>query len=161
MPVAVADFPPAAHSEPMKKDREPEPPRLVLIAAEFNRPLIEAMIAAARAEAAEHGAEIVREVRVPGCYEVPLVLQQALGKRKIDAAVVLGYIERGETQHGEVMGHVVHRSIVELQLQTGKPVGTGIIGPGATAAQATARQDAYARAAVRAVLASLAVLRAS
>ena len=31
--------------------------------------------------------------------------------------ITLGYIERGETQHGEVMGHVVHRALVELQLR--------------------------------------------
>jgi len=144
--------------------KKPEPkraaPRLVVIAAEFNRPLIDGMLESARAEAAELGAEIVRELRVPGCYEMPLVLQQELGRRKTDAAIVLGYIERGETLHGEIMGHAVARALIDLQLETGKPVGIGIIGPGATAEQAKVRADGHARAAIRAALASLALLDA-
>jgi 6,7-dimethyl-8-ribityllumazine synthase len=73
--------------------------------------------------------------------------------------VVLGFIERGQTQHGEVMGHVVHRALVDLELKHRKPVGIGIIGPGATSEQAEKRKVDYARAAVRAALRSWNVLR--
>jgi 6,7-dimethyl-8-ribityllumazine synthase len=132
--------------------------RLAFVAAEFNRPLVDHMALAARDEAAKLGGEVIAEVRVPGSYEIPLVLSHLLARGKVDAAVVLGYIERGETLHGEVMGQVVHRSIVDLELATRKPVGIGIIGPGATPAQAETRKDDYARAAVRAAAASLAAL---
>lgn len=101
---------------------------------------------------------VVRTVRVPGAYETPLVAQTLLGRRDVDALVVLGFIERGETLHGEVMGHVVHRALVEASLATKKPVGLGLIGPGATKKQAEARKKASARAAVRAVVRSLEAL---
>jgi 6,7-dimethyl-8-ribityllumazine synthase len=52
----------------------------------------------------------------------------------------------------------VHRALLEASLETGKPVGLGIIGPGATKKQAEARKKACARAAVRAVVQSLEVL---
>ena len=81
-----------------------------------------------------------------------------LGRRDVDAVVVLGFIERGETLHGEVMGHVVHRALVESGLRAKKPVGLGIIGPGATLPQAKVRKEPSARAAVRAVVRSLAAL---
>jgi 6,7-dimethyl-8-ribityllumazine synthase len=129
--------------------------KLAIVAAQFNKDLVDAMVAAARDEAGKQHAEVTRELRVPGCYEVPLVVSRVIVRRKVDAVIVLGYIERGETQHGEVMGHVVHRALVELELAHGKPIGIGIIGPGATAAQAETRKDGYARAAVRAALASL------
>ena len=61
--------------------------------------------------------------------------------------------------HGEVMGHVVSEALVRLQLEHRKPIGLGIIGPGATAEQAEMRKLGAARAAVRAALTSLAVLR--
>jgi 6,7-dimethyl-8-ribityllumazine synthase len=129
--------------------------KLAIVAAQFNKDLVDAMVAAARDEAEQLRAEVTRELRVPGCYEVPLVVSRVIARRKVDAVIVLGYIERGETQHGEVMGHVVHRALVELELAHGKPIGIGIIGPGATAEQAEVRKDGYARAAVRAALASL------
>jgi 6,7-dimethyl-8-ribityllumazine synthase len=57
------------------------------------------------------------------------------------------------------MGHVVHAALVQLQLRYRKPAGIGIIGPGATLEQAATRKEPYARAAVRAMLASLKCLR--
>lgn len=129
------------------------PPSLALVAAEFNRPLIDAMIASALDEATRGGALVpLAAARVPGCYETPLVVSRLLARQDIDGVVVLGYIERGETQHGEVMGHVVHAALVRLAIERGKPVGIGIIGPGATQAQADERKEPYARAAVRAAL---------
>lgn len=127
--------------------------RLAVLAAEFNRPLIEAMLQAARAEAADLGVEVAHVARVPGCYELPLVAKHLIARADVDALIVLGYIERGETQHGEVMGHVVHGALMKLSLETDKPVGLGIIGPGATPEQADARKEGYARAAVKAAVA--------
>jgi 6,7-dimethyl-8-ribityllumazine synthase len=135
---------------PAKKKR---PVRMAIVAAEFNRPLVDVMVASALDEAKKHGASVSREpLRVPGCYETPLVVSQILARKDVDAVVVLGYIERGETQHGEVMGHVVQGALVQLAIDHGKPVGIGIIGPGATASQAEDRKEPYARAAVRAAL---------
>ena len=48
------------------------------------------------------------------------------------------------------MGHVVHAALVELSLAHRTPIGIGIIGPGATEAQALIRKESYAAAAVRA-----------
>jgi 6,7-dimethyl-8-ribityllumazine synthase len=98
------------------------------------------------------GAKVTESVRVPGSYETPLAAESLLRRSRVDALVVLGYIERGETQHGEVMGHVVHRALVEASLRHDKPVGFGFIGPGATRRHAEARKDEYARAAVRAAV---------
>ena len=137
-----------------------EPVTAVLVAAEFNQPLVDVMIASAQDEMKQLGIELSHVLRVPGCYELPLSCGVALALPSVQLVVALGYIERGETQHGEVMGHVVHRALVDLSLNHGKPIGLGIIGPGATAAQAELRKESYARAAVRAALASLRALEA-
>ena len=128
------------------------PKLIVIIAAEFNKELAEGMIEAARQEAEDAGATVIRIIRVAGCYEVPLIADLQAAQKEIDALVVLGYIERGETLHGEVMGQVVHSALVSLQLKYGKPIGLGIVGPGATQQQAEVRKADYARAAVRAAL---------
>jgi 6,7-dimethyl-8-ribityllumazine synthase len=132
--------------------------RIAIVAAAFNKAIVEPMIEAAHDEASKLDMTVEREIRVPGSLEIPLVTAALLAKSKIDAVVVLGYIEQGETQHGEVLGHVVYRSLIELQIAHAKPIGIGIIGPGATLAQAEFRKDGYARAAVQAALASVANL---
>jgi 6,7-dimethyl-8-ribityllumazine synthase len=127
---------------------------LALIAADFNAHIVQTMIDTVTREAAARGVGLAPVTRVPGCYEIPLLADLALGG-PCDGLVVVGYIERGETQHGEVMGHVVHGALVNLSISHGKPVGIGIIGPGATLPQAEARAADYAAAALKACLASL------
>jgi 6,7-dimethyl-8-ribityllumazine synthase len=122
-----------------------------IIAAEFNKKLMDGMIKVARDEMQALGLPFRRLLRVPGCYELPLVADVEISRPEVLGVIALGYIERGETLHGEVMGHVVHRALVELQLKARKPIGLGIIGPGATEAQAAVRQVNSATAAVRAV----------
>ena len=127
-------------------------PRCAILAAEFARAIVDVMVAEATLEAEAAGAEVVSVVRVPGAYETPLLANRLLADPCVDLLVVLGFIERGQTQHGEVMGHVVHSKLIDIQLTHGKPLGIGIIGPGATTEQAEVRKVDYARAAVRAAL---------
>lgn len=134
--------------------------RLVIVVGDFHADIADAMVRAAREQAKEMDIAITQEIHVAGSYEVPLVLDHVLARGDVTCAVILGFIEKGETLHGEVMGNVVHKAIVDLQLKHKKPVGIGIIGPGATIDQATARQEAYAKAAVGAAVQSVQALDA-
>ena len=125
--------------------------RVMIIAAMFNEPLVKVMIQAAIAEAIHLGCAIVDVVSVTGCFELPIVVEFAMEDERVDELVVLGYIERGDTLHGDVMGQTVHSKLVDLQVRHRKPLGNGIIGPGATLEQAELRKEAYAEAAVRAM----------
>ena len=124
------------------------PLNLAVLVAEFHQTLADGMLAAALDEAELGGARVTATHRVPGAYETPLIAERLLAT-DIDALVVLGFIERGETLHGEVMGHVVHAALLDASLRHGKPVGLGLIGPGATRPQAEVRKEPNARAAVR------------
>ncbi|MDP7740147.1 MAG: 6,7-dimethyl-8-ribityllumazine synthase [Lentisphaeria bacterium] len=132
--------------------------RIGIVAAKWHTELIDTMIKTATAEATAAGAEIAECVRVPGSYEMPLAADVLLEKNEIDAVVVLSCIFRGETLHGEVMGHVVHHALVNLQLVHRKPIGMGIIGRGASKEQMMARKDEYAGDAVKVALDMHAVL---
>ena len=127
------------------------PKHIAIVAADFNKEIVDPMIAAAEAAAAERGFT-TKVIRIPGCYEMPIVCHALLEKGGLGGIAVLGYIERGHTLHGEVMGHVVQDALVRLQLEFRIPVGVGIVGPGATIEQARERNVGYGRAAVEAAL---------
>src|SRR5262245_61270051 len=133
--------------------------RVAVVAADFNQAIVGPMIETAEAELRHAKATVTGIYRVSGCYEAPLIANALLASAGIDALIVLGYIEQGETLHGEVMGHVVHAALVDLQLKYNKPIGLGIIGPGATLDQAEVRKVRSARSAVRAALENLACLQ--
>jgi 6,7-dimethyl-8-ribityllumazine synthase len=97
------------------------------------------------------GLEIAYVYRVPGTYEIPYAVNQLLAKDGVDGVVVLGAVIKGETKHDEVIAHQAARKILDLMIQYNKPVGLGIIGPGATRGQALERVEDYARRAVESV----------
>ncbi len=112
---------------------------------------IERMITIAKSQAEDLGYNIVEIVRVPGCMEIPLALDRILADEDIDGAFCLGIIEKGETDHGLVMGQGVVKTILELQLVHNKPIGMGIIGPGVLPEQVGPRIGPHATSAVDAL----------
>lgn len=127
------------------------PKHLAIVAADFNKEIVEPMIVEAEKTAVELG-YTTSVTRIPGCYEMPIVCHAVIQRGGLGAVVALGYIEKGYTLHGEVMGHIVQDALVQLQLEYRMPIGIGIIGPGATIEQARERNVSYGRAAVEAAV---------
>ena len=104
---------------------------IAIVAGSYHKESVERMVEKAREVASDNNL-IVEEVSwVPGSMEVPLQIKRLFLRESIEGAVVLGIIENGETKHGLVMGQAVIDSLLNLQLASMKPIGFGIIGPGA------------------------------
>ena len=123
---------------------------VAVVCGSFHREEVTRMLNYVNEEAGLLGLTIGEVVWVPGSMEVPLALSRLLPHHA--AAVCLGIIERGETQHGLAMGQAVIKTVIELQLQHDKPIGLGIIGPGAEHHHIEPRLEPHARAAIRAVV---------
>ena len=126
--------------------------KIAAVCGSFHKEEIQKMLEYATEEANSKNSEIFEIVWVPGSMEVPLALERLLERNDIDAAITLGIIERGETKHGLVMGQAVITAIIELQIKHNKPIGLGIIGPGAEAHHIEPRLEPHARAAVASVI---------
>ena len=126
---------------------------LGIVCGSFHREEVEKMLQFARDEAVSKNWDVTDVVWVPGSMEAPLALDRMLQQEEIHGAVVLGIIERGETDHGLVMGQSVTGAVIKLQIKHNKPIGLGIIGPGAEPEHVGPRLEPHARAAVGAVAA--------
>ncbi|MEM1676082.1 MAG: 6,7-dimethyl-8-ribityllumazine synthase [Desulfurococcaceae archaeon] len=125
--------------------------RIAIIVAEFNYDMTYLMLQKAINHAKFLGLEIAYVYKVPGTFEIPIALNQLLARDDVDGAVVLSAVIKGETKHDELIANQTTRKIIDLMIQYNKPIGLGIIGPGATRAQALARIEDYARRAVESV----------
>ena len=124
---------------------------IAIVAGSYHKDSVELMVEKAKEIATETNL-IVEEVSwVPGSMEVPLQIKRLFLRDSIDGAVVLGIIENGETKHGLVMGQAVTNALIDLQIASMKPIGFGIIGPGAKHEQIEKRLLPYAEKAVLAV----------
>ncbi|MDP6920343.1 MAG: 6,7-dimethyl-8-ribityllumazine synthase [Candidatus Thalassarchaeum sp.] len=126
---------------------------LGIVCGAFHRKHVERMLEYAHDEAEAKNWDVVEVTWVPGSMEAPLALERMLQKEDVHGAVVLGIIERGETEHGLVMGQSVTKAVIDLQISHNKPIGLGIIGPGADPEHIEPRLEPHARAAVGAVAA--------
>ena len=124
---------------------------IAIVCGSFHKEEIERMLSLARDQAAKENLTIIEVVWVPGAMEVPLALSRLIENPEVDGAACLGIIEKGSTQHGLAMGQAVLKSIIELQLSTNKPIGLGIIGPGAEPEHIEPRLEPHARAAISAI----------
>jgi 6,7-dimethyl-8-ribityllumazine synthase len=126
--------------------------RLALVVAEFNYDVTQFMLQKAIDHAKFLGAEVVYVVKVPGVYDIPTVLRDLVIKEEVDAVATLGAVIQGATKHDEVVAHQAARKILDISVESGKPVALGIIGPGANRMQALERVEEYARRAVEAAV---------
>jgi len=109
------------------------------VVAEFNYEVTSLMLERAKAEAEFLGVKITKEIKVPGCFEIPMATKKLLEDKDIDAVITLGAVITGETKHDEVVISQASRKIMDLGLEYGKPVGFGVTGPGMTELQAMDR----------------------
>ena len=124
---------------------------IAIVCGSYHKTEIERMLNLARDQAEKENLKIVEVIWVPGAMEVPLALSRVMNNPEIHGAACLGIIEKGSTQHGLAMGHAVLSSIIDLQLESGKPIGLGIIGPGAEPEHIEPRLEPHARAAISAI----------
>ncbi len=98
--------------------------RFAIVASEYNRRYVDAMLRAAKAELLQAGAGWVHVVRVPGAFEIPVVagcLAQAQAPAW-SAILCLGVILRGETTHAQHIGEAVTAALTQIQVSHGVPV---------------------------------------
>lgn len=113
--------------------------KIGLVAAEFNYEVTMLMIERAKAEAEFLGVKIIKEIKVPGVFEIPLAVKRMLQNDDVDAVITIGAVISGETKHDEVVVAQASRKVMDLGLEFNKPVGFGITGPGMTELQAMDR----------------------
>lgn len=133
--------------------------RLAILTTTINPDTIAEMVTAASAAATHHQADIVSVTATVGCLDMPVIAQMLFKNKKIDGLVVLGAVAQGETKHDDLVVQVMTTAIVNLSLQYNKPVGFGVIGPGAKPSQFKSRTVEYATRAVEAVVNNLNLLK--
>jgi len=134
-----------------KKSKEGNGVRVAIVVSEFNYDVTLLMLERAKEEVAFLGASLGPVVKTPGVFDMPLAAKVLLDRDDVDGLVALGAVIEGETQHDEVVMNQAARKLTDLSVESGKPLGLGISGPGETRLQAQDRIE-NAGNAVRAVV---------
>lgn len=99
---------------------------VVIVAASWHEVVMNGLISSAQAECDRAGATH-QLVRVPGCFELPVVAQDAADRGDVDAVICLGVIIRGGTPHFDFVAKATTDGLTRVALDTRTPVGFGIL----------------------------------
>ena len=68
---------------------------------------------------------IVKIIKVPGVFEIPVTISKNL--KKFDAFIALGCVIKGKTPHFDFISQASTDAIMSLSITSKKPIGNGII----------------------------------
>lgn len=122
------------------------------MASEFNEEVTSRMLLVAQEKAKLLKLNVKYTCKVPGTFDMPVLVDALLQKKDVDAVVTLGAIIKGQTKHDEVIAQAATNKLTELSIKYQKPVSLGISGPGMQERHAWARIRPVAERAVEAVV---------
>ncbi len=68
---------------------------------------------------------LVKTIFVPGVFEIPVTISKNL--KKYDAFIALGCVVKGQTPHFDFISKATTDAIMNLSIESKKPIGNGII----------------------------------
>ncbi|MDI6889821.1 MAG: 6,7-dimethyl-8-ribityllumazine synthase [Thermodesulfovibrionales bacterium] len=103
--------------------------RFGIVVSRFNDFITSRLLDGALDALLRHGAkeEDIDIIRVPGSFEIPMLVRKLALKGTYNAILCLGTIIRGSTPHFEYVAAEVSKGIASASIETGVPVAFGII----------------------------------
>ena len=94
-----------------------------IVASQFNAQYVEGLVAHAAEELHELASRASISIhRVPGSFEIPVVVRELARKKKADAIIACGVIMRGETDHAKNLSRSVTDALQRIAIDYGVPV---------------------------------------
>tara|TARA_B100001093_G_C26454830_1_gene853868 strand:+ start:193 stop:582 length:390 start_codon:yes stop_codon:yes gene_type:complete len=67
----------------------------------------------------------IKIIKVPGVFEIPVTISKNI--KKFDAFIALGCVIKGQTPHFDFISQASTNAIMDLSINSKKPIGNGII----------------------------------
>ena len=100
-----------------------------IVVARFNGFVVEELLNGALDALRRHGVNDsnITVVRVPGAFEMPVVVKKIAEKGEADAIIALGAVIRGGTPHFDYVAGQCASGVSSVALDTGVPVAFGVL----------------------------------
>jgi len=97
--------------------------QFAIVASRFNEQYVQGLIDHATSELKDLSPHATISLhRVPGAFEIPVVVRELALQKKADAILALGVILQGKTSHAQNLAHSVTDALQQIALEHGIPV---------------------------------------
>jgi len=100
--------------------------RVVVVAAQWHTQIMDGLLEGARRALVAAKVTHVKEIRVPGSFELPVAAARA-AEAGYDAVIALGVVVRGGTPHFDYVCQATTLGLADVTVRTGVPVGFGVL----------------------------------
>ena len=97
--------------------------KVLIIQADYYKDISTALLKSAKNELKNFAK--INVISVPGVFEIPVVISKNL--KKYDGFVALGCVIKGQTPHFDFISKSTTDAIMNISVESKKPVGNGII----------------------------------
>ena len=103
--------------------------KFAIVVSRFNSFVSERLLSGALDALARTGGQpdATEVIRVPGSWELPVVVRELAGQKRYDAIICLAAIIRGETPHFDYLASEVVKGIGHVAADSGVPVAFGVL----------------------------------
>ncbi|MCP4600052.1 MAG: 6,7-dimethyl-8-ribityllumazine synthase [Proteobacteria bacterium] len=103
--------------------------KFAIVTARFNHFIVDRMIEGCLDALERHGCDTsgCELFRVPGSFELPIVVRKVAENQKFDGVIALGAVIRGSTPHFDYIAAEVTKGLAQAALETIRPVAYGVI----------------------------------
>ena len=97
--------------------------KFIIIASQFNAPYVQGLVDHADRELRTLAPSAAISVqRVPGAFEIPVVVRELASQAKADALIACGVILKGKTDHAQNLSRSVTDALQRIAVGHGVPV---------------------------------------
>ena len=96
--------------------------KILIVIADYYKDISSSLLKSAKNNLNNFSLKIIR---VPGVFEIPITISKHI--KKYDAFVALGCVIKGETPHFDFISRASTQAIMDLSVDSKKPIGNGII----------------------------------
>ena len=97
--------------------------KVLIVVADYYKTISDGLIKSARSKLVK--SYVIKIIKVPGVFEIPVTISKNI--KKYDAFIALGCVIKGQTPHFDFISNASTNAIMQLAINSKKPVGNGII----------------------------------
>ena len=97
--------------------------KVLIVVADYYKKISDGLLRSAQSKL--QGTYSISVIKVPGVFEIPVTISKNI--KKFDAFLALGCVIKGQTPHFDFISIASTNAIMQLSINSNKPVGNGIL----------------------------------
>ena len=99
--------------------------KICIVMSTYNQDITNEIRFSAKKKLNEFGIKKVKDIEVPGAFEIPVTISRLA--KKFDGFIAIGCIIKGQTSNFDLISKAITNGIMQISINEKKPIGNGIL----------------------------------